>query len=80
MGRSCVNALLCHRNVGAAPGDDASVLGYTVLSMKPEASLALEGRTIADKFVIESVIGQGAMGAVYRARAARARQDRWRSR
>ncbi|MGO8994447.1 MAG: serine/threonine-protein kinase [Polyangiaceae bacterium] len=36
--------------------------------MKPEASLALEGRTIADKFVIESVIGQGAMGAVYRAR------------
>ena len=38
------------------------------LSMKPEASLALEGRTIADKFVIESFIGQGAMGAVYRAR------------
>ena len=36
--------------------------------MKPEASLALEGRTIADKFLIESVIGQGAMGAVYRAR------------
>jgi serine/threonine protein kinase len=37
--------------------------------MKPEASHApLEGRTIADKFVIESLLGQGAMGAVYRAR------------
>jgi serine/threonine protein kinase len=36
--------------------------------MKPEASQALEGRTIADKFLIESMIGQGAMGAVYRAR------------
>jgi serine/threonine protein kinase len=36
--------------------------------MKPEASQALEGRTIADKFLIESIIGQGAMGAVYRAK------------
>ena len=36
--------------------------------MKPEANLALEGRTIADKFLIESIIGKGAMGAVYRAR------------
>jgi serine/threonine protein kinase len=36
--------------------------------MKPEASHALEGRTIADKFLIETMIGQGAMGAVYRAR------------
>jgi serine/threonine protein kinase len=36
--------------------------------MKAEASQALEGRTIADKFLIESVIGQGAMGAVYRAK------------
>ncbi len=37
--------------------------------MKPEATPApLEGRTIADKFVIEAQIGQGAMGAVYRAR------------
>ena len=37
--------------------------------MKAEANHApLEGRTIADKFLIESVIGQGAMGAVYRAK------------
>ena len=37
------------------------------LPMKAEANLPLEGRTIADKFLIESAIGQGAMGAVYRA-------------
>jgi serine/threonine-protein kinase len=37
--------------------------------MKPEAGHAsLSGRTIADKYVIESLLGQGAMGAVYRAR------------
>jgi serine/threonine-protein kinase len=36
--------------------------------MKPQASHALEGRTIADKFVLESIVGQGAMGAVYRAK------------
>jgi serine/threonine-protein kinase len=37
--------------------------------MKPEAGHAsLAGRTIADKYVIESLLGQGAMGAVYRAR------------
>jgi tRNA A-37 threonylcarbamoyl transferase component Bud32 len=37
--------------------------------MKAEANHApLEGRTIAEKFLIESVIGQGAMGAVYRAK------------
>ena len=38
------------------------------MEMKAEATRALEGRTIADKFLIESVIGQGAMGAVYRAK------------
>src|ERR1700722_10149858 len=38
------------------------------MRMKPEANQALEGRTIADKFLIESVLGQGAMGAVYRAK------------
>jgi serine/threonine-protein kinase len=36
--------------------------------MRKGASDALLGRTIANKFVIESLLGSGAMGAVYRAR------------
>jgi serine/threonine protein kinase len=36
--------------------------------MRKSASDALIGRTIANKFVIESLLGSGAMGAVYRAR------------
>jgi serine/threonine-protein kinase len=36
--------------------------------MKPDAGAALEGRTIGGKFLVESLLGKGAMGAVYRAK------------
>ena len=56
------------RRAGPARSSSPAVAGRVHCSAMGRATTDLVGRTIAGKFVVEELIGSGAMGAVYRAR------------